>query len=253
MQLKGRRVWLIGASSGIGAELTRDLAREGAVLAISARRLEKLNEVADATAGLGPRPLVVPLDVTDAAGVQTGLMPSLLKHGDTSTSSSTMPASGMTSLVEAFDADKAAEQVEVNLTGMMRAVATVLPDMVARRRARSSAWRALPAIEATARAIAYSASKAGAIAFLQALRLQLEPYSVGVTMINPGFIKTPLFDDTSVSTVFAGSAESASREIVGGLLGSKKEIHFPKRLSWTMKLVTALPTPLYEFISRRFM
>ena len=252
MQLKGRRVWLIGASSGIGAQLTCDLAREGAVLAISARRLEKLNEVADAAAVLGVRPLVLPLDVTDAQAF-------IRAHAELAVAWGRVDVLFYNAgiwievPVENFDANKAAEQVEVNLTGMMRAVATVLPDMVARREGDIVGMASLAGYRGYRRAIAYSASKAGAIAFLQALRLQLEPYSVGVTMLNPGFIKTPLFDATDVSMVFAGSAESASQRIVRGLLAGEKEIHFPKRLSWTMKLVTALPTPLYEVISRRFM
>jgi short-subunit dehydrogenase len=252
MQLRGRRVWLIGASSGIGAELARDLAREGALLAISARRVELLNEVADAAARFGVRPLIVPLDVTDAEAFGRAYAELVAAWGRVDV---LLYNSGvwLEVPVENFDANKAARQVEVNLTGMMRAVAAVLPDMVARREGEIVGMASLAGYRGYRKAIAYSASKAGAIAFLQALRLQLEPYKVGVTMLNPGFIRSPLYDNVKASMVFASSAETASHRIVAGLLRGDKEIHFPRRLSWTMKVVTALPTPLYEFISRHFM
>jgi short-subunit dehydrogenase len=252
VQLRGRRVWLIGASSGIGAQLTRDLVRQGAVLAVSGRRLEMLEQVADTAAREGQRPLVLPLDVTDGAAVARvhGDLAAAWDHIDVLIYNSGV---WLDVPVEAFDAEKAAQQVDVNLTGMMRAVAAVLPDMAARRQGDIVGMASLAGYRGYRRAIAYSASKAGAIAFLQALRLQLEPYNVGVTMLNPGFVESPLYDNLSVSKTFTTNIESASHRIVAGLLRGEKEIHFPKRLSWTMKLITALPTPIYEAIARRFM
>jgi short-subunit dehydrogenase len=195
---------------------------------------------------------VLPLDVTDGAAVSrvySGLA-AVWEQIDVLIYNSGV---WLDVPVENFDAEKAAQQVDVNLTGMMRAVAAVLPDMVARREGDIVGMASLAGYRGYRRAIAYSATKAGAIAFLQALRLQLEPYHVGVTMLNPGFIKSPLYDNVEASMTFSTNVESASRSIVEGLLRGEREVHFPKRLSWTMKLVTALPTPLYEAIARRFM
>jgi short-subunit dehydrogenase len=251
VQLKGRRVWLIGASGGIGRALAYDLAREGAVLALSSRRLDLLEATAAAAARVGTPPIVKQLDVTDAEAIRR-------VHADL------VEAWGRIDVlfynagiwlqvpVTNFDPVKAVLQVEVNLNGMMRAVATVLPDMIAQRDGDIIGVASLAGYRGYFRGTTYSASKAGAIALLQGLRLELEPYNVGVTMVNPGFHDTALLAENDFRMPFMGDAESASRMIVRGLLKGEPEIHFPKRLSWPLKLATALPRPLYEAFARRF-
>jgi short-subunit dehydrogenase len=82
--------------------------------------------------------------------------------------------------------------------------------------------------------------------------MELKRYNVGVTTINPGFVRTPLTGLDNYSTPFMITVEEASRAIVQGLLKDETEIHFPKRLSWPLKLITALPAPIYESLARRF-
>ena len=134
----------------------------------------------------------------------------------------------------------------------MRAVGTVLPEMVARREGQIVGMASLAGYRGYPGSAGYSASKAGAIAFLQSIRMELKRYEVGVTTINPGFVRTPLTNMSS-SLPFVLSAEQASRTIVRGLLKGDTEIHFPKRLSWPLKILTALPTPLYERLARRLL
>jgi short-subunit dehydrogenase len=252
MQLKGRRMWLIGASSGIGAALVPDLVREGTLLAISSRNEAELNSVAANAARLGVRPVVKPLDVTDAAAIKR-------VHAELTAEWGRIDVlfynSGiwLRTYVEDFDSDNAARQIEVNLTGMMRAAGAVLPDMVAKRNGDIVGMASLAGYRGYPRAAVYSSSKAGAIAFLQAIRMELRRYGVGVTTINPGFVKTPLTGPESGSMPFAVSAEDASRTIIQGLLRGDTEIHFPRRISWPLKLLTALPAPIYEALTRRFM
>ena len=252
MQLRGKRLWLIGASTGIGAALAPDLVREGVLLAISSRNEAELNNVADAAGRFGARPLVKPLDVLDPEAVKRvhaelaagwGRIDVLFYNAGT----------WLQARVEDFDAENAARQVEVNLIGMMRAVGTVLPDMVSKREGQIVGMASVAGYRGYPRAAGYSSSKAGAIAFLQSIRMELKRYSVGVTTVNPGFVKTPLTDLNHFSMPFMISAEEASRAIIEGLLKGDTEIHFPKRLSWPLKLVTALPAPLYEFLARHFM
>jgi short-subunit dehydrogenase len=83
--------------------------------------------------------------------------------------------------------------------------------------------------------------------------MELKQYGVGVTTINPGFVKTPLTDLNHFGMPFMVSAEDASQAIIQGLKNGDTEIHFPKRLSWPLKLLTALPTPLYERLARKIM
>jgi short-subunit dehydrogenase len=250
MQLKGRRMWLIGASTGIGAALGPGLVREGVLLAISSRNEAELDSVADNAARYGTRPVVKPLDVTDAEAIKR-------VHAELTAEWGRIDVlfynSGiwLRTYVEDFDADNAARQVEVNLIGMMRAVGTVLPDMVAKRDGDIIGMASLAGYRGYPRAAGYSSSKAGAIAFLQAIRMELNRYDVGVTTINPGFVKTPLTGPESSSMPFVVSADDASRTIIRGLLRGETEIHFPRRVSWPLKVVTALPSPLYESLARR--
>jgi short-subunit dehydrogenase len=226
--------------------------REGVLLAISSRNEAELNSVADNAARFGVRPVVKPLDVTHAEAVKRvhaeltaewGRIDVLFYNAGT----------WLEAPVEAFDADNAARQVEVNLIGMMRTVGTVLPDMVSKRDGNIVGMASVAGYRGYPRAAGYSSSKAGAIAFLQSIRMELKRYGVGVTTINPGFVKTPLTDLNHFSMPFMISAEDASRAIIQGLLKGDTEIHFPKRLSWPLKLLTALPTPLYERLARRLM
>ena len=252
MKLRGRRMWLIGASTGIGAALAPDLVSEGVLLAISSRNEAELNNVADNATRFGTRPVVKALDVTDPEAVKRvhaeltsewGRIDVLFYNAGT----------WLQAPVEDFDAENAARQVEVNLIGMMRCVGSVLSDMVAKRDGDIVGMASVAGYRGYPRAAGYSSSKAGAIAFLQSIRLELHRYDVGVTTINPGFVKTPLTDLNHFSMPFMISAEEASRVIVQGLLAGDTEIHFPKRLSWPLKLLTALPTPLYEKLARRLM
>jgi short-subunit dehydrogenase len=248
MQLTGKRMWLIGASSGIGAALAPDLVAQGVVLAISSRNETELNNVAGKAARFGMRPLVKPLDVTDAASLQRVHDELVAEWGRIDVlfynSGVWLPVR-----VEDFDAENAARQVEVNLTGMMRAVGTVVSEMVAKRDGEIIGMASLAGYRGYPKAAAYSSSKAGAIAFLQSIRMDLKRYEVGVTTINPGFVRTPLAGLESKAP-FVIDADKASRMIVKGLLNGDTEIHFPRRLSWPLKLITALPSPIYERLAR---
>jgi short-subunit dehydrogenase len=102
-------------------------------------------------------------------------------------------------------------------------------------------------------AAAYSSSKAAANAFLQSIRIDLAKYGVGVTTVNPGFVKTQLTEKNEFGMPFMLSAEEAAEVILRGLLAGHREIHFPLRLSVPLKLLTALPRPVYERLARRIM
>ena len=86
---------------------------------------------------------------------------------------------------------------------------------------------------------------------LQALRLDVAKRGVGVTTINPGFVKTRLTDTNDFPMPFLLKPEQAARAIVKGLRAGKTEIHFPLRLSLPLKLITALPRPVYEWLLQR--
>jgi short-subunit dehydrogenase len=250
MILRGRRLWLIGASSGIGAALAPALAAEGAVLALSARREDELQRVANACPG-PERPLVKPLDATDKAAldrtyaelVEAWGKVDIVFYNATTTARSD---------VDGFDTDGVLRQVDVTYLGLIRAVGAVLPDMLARGDGAIVGTGSLVGYAGFPRSAAYSSAKNAVNAFLQSLRIDLKERGISVVTVNPGFVRTPLTEHNAFRMPFLLSAEAAATTIVKGLLAGDEEVHFPKRLSWPAKLGTALPRPVYEYLARKF-
>jgi short-subunit dehydrogenase len=247
MQFKDARVWLTGASSGIGEALVGPLAERGARLAISARRADRLEAIAADARRRGADVRVYPVDVTDRAAVvrtvaaieadMGGIDLAILNAGGHS------PARPVR-----FDGQQAVDTMTVNYFGVVYGIEAVVPGMLARKRgylagvASVAGYRALPA------AGAYGASKAALIHLLNSIRFDLEPSGIRVTVINPGFVKTPLTDRNRFPMPLLMPVDEAAVRIVRGLERERKEIHFPKALSWTLKALRVLPYPLYERI-----
>jgi len=155
--------------------------------------------------------------------------------------------------VAAFDVDAFERQVRVNYVGLVRAIGAVLPEMLTVNGGEIVGVASVSGYGGLPRAEAYGSTKAAVNYLLQSLRIDLRKRSVGVTTVNPGFVKTPLTDKNDFPMPFMVSAEEAAERIVKGLLQGKKEIHFPLRLSVPLKLVTALPRPVYEWLVCRAM
>jgi short-subunit dehydrogenase len=204
--------------------------------------------VAALAARYGREPLVRPLDVRDLAAVQR--VYSGLKQAWGRVEVVFYNAGGWSlQNVEAFNAETAVNELEVNLVGMARVLGTVIPDMVAQREGEIIGTASVAGYAGLPGAAAYSASKAGANVFLQSLRMDLKPYDVGVTTVNPGFVRTTLAGRSALLRPIELTAEQAAARIVKGLLAGEAEIHFPKLLSWPWKLATALPRPVYEALA----
>lgn len=248
MNLDNARVWLTGASSGIGEALVPALAAAGARLAITARRADRLEALAGAHARPARPILVLPADVTDPDAVRRavqeierawgGIDLALLNAG----AGKGVPVRGLTT--DAFRAS-----MEVNYFGVLHGIEAVLPGMLARRSGRIAGVASLAGYRSGPGLAGYGSSKAALIHALESLRFGLARYGVGVTVINPGFVRTPM---TAVNPYWMPAmieADTAARLIVRGLQRDKKEIHFPVRLSWTLKAARLLPFPVYERIA----
>lgn len=243
-------MWLIGASSGIGAALAPKLAAQGARLAISARREEELQKVA---ASCAPHEVLVkPLDVTDNGAV-IGLYQELVLAWGQVDAVIFSAGSWTAADVKTFDSEKAIEQINVNYLGLVRVAGAVMPDMIARHGGTIVGMASIAGYGGFPRAAAYSSSKAGVLAFLQSIRIELKKFGVEVLTISPGFVETPLTDKNDFTMPFMLKADVAADRIVEGLLKGDEEIHFPRRLSIPVKLMTALPRPAYEWIAGKLM
>lgn len=247
MQLRDRNVWLIGASTGIGAAMVPRLVNEGARVAISSRGAPALERIA---AACGERVTVKPLDATDRAAVERTADELRAAWGHIDVLLYNAGAWAPID-VEKFDVDSFEQQIAVNYTGMVRAIGAVLPDMLARRSGEIVGVASLSAYGAFPRAEAYGSSKAAVNYMLQCLRIDLAKHSIGVTTVNPGFVDTQLTSENDFPMPFIMQPGDAAKAIVDGLRAGRTEIHFPRRLSLPLKIVTALPRPIYEWILGR--
>lgn len=239
----GQHVWLVGASSGIGAALAQELSRRGAQLALSARSADKL-------AALGiARATILPCDVTDVASVREAHQRLLADWGRID---QVIYLAGDYAPMRAdhFDLALAEKVIEVNLYGAMRLASVVLPELQAGNGiafvASVAGYRGLP------KALAYGPGKAGLIQFAECLYLDLEPAKIGVRLINPGFVATQLTAKNDFSMPALLSPEEAARAVLAGFATGAFEIHFPRRFTLIMKLLRILPYRWYFPLVRRF-
>jgi short-subunit dehydrogenase len=236
------RIWLIGASEGIGAALARRLAAEGHVCAVTARSADRLSELCLSLPGSGH--LALPADVGDVASlaaVHARLIESW-GHVDTMVycagTYDPMAATHMKlTRVEAM--------IDTNLTGAFRAVASVLPDMLQRAAGRIVLMGSVAGYRGLGSAMGYGASKAGINHLAENLRLDLAASGVRVQLVCPGFVRTRLTDKNSFGMPFLMDADKAADLIARGLRTRRFEIHFPKRLSLFLKALSVLPAGVY--------
>jgi len=244
-----QRVWLIGASSGIGEACARALIAAGAKVALSSRRVERLNQIAQTAAA--NQTLVIPLDVTKEEQLEQTYQTILNAWSGIDLM---LFVSGVYTPLRADDFDiRVAEQtIDANLLGPMRSVALVLPEMLKARSGHIAIVGSVAGYSGLPKALAYGPSKAAIINFCENLYYDLLPSGVSVHMISPGFVATEATAQNDFEMPALISAEEAATEILSGIQNGEFDIHFPKRFSRFLKFLRILPYPLYFWIVRRF-
>lgn len=246
---KGKYIWIIGASSGIGAALAQELSRLGAIIALSARREEKLEEVKGLLQG-GDH-LVVSIDVADEASVSNAC-DKIGEHFPRIDSVIFMPALYTPHDGRLKPISLIRDMVEVNFTSAYSVLYAVLPHF--RKQgfgqialcASVAGYRGLPTGQP------YCATKAALISLAESWKLDFAGENIDVRVICPGFVKTPLTDKNDFHMPMMISSERAAQYIAKGLLRNAFEIHFPKKFTVWAKFIRIVPNGLYFIIARRF-
>ena len=235
---RGLRVWLIGASSGIGEATAKALMQRGARLALSSRNRDALTALADGKAH------VAVADVTDRASLAAAFDEVRAALGDIDLA---IVNAGTHRPVRAWELDAAAAEqlVQVNLVGAINASALLAPYFAARRSGHLAITASVAGYGGLPTGLVYGATKAALINFAETLYLDLAPKGVAVHLINPGFVKTPLTDLNEFSMPALISSEEAAEEILAGIERGEFEIHFPKRFTRSLKLLKLLPYRWY--------
>lgn len=238
MDLDGTVCWVVGASSGIGAAVARELRARGARVAISARREDRLHEVAEGSM------LVVPADVTHPASIRAAADRVVEELGDPD---AVVMAAGRSHQlrVENWDTEAFRAQVEVNLVGMSNTIGAVLPHLLRRGSGVLAGIASLAGYRGLPGGGAYGATKAAQLTLLEDLRVQLAPRGVHVTTISPGFVRTEMTRRNSFRMPFIIDADAAGRAICDGLERDRAEIVFPLRLAVLAKAARLVPVRLW--------
>ncbi len=234
--LQGKRVWLVGASSGIGAALARQALAEGAQVILSARRQSALETVA---AG-HPQAWVMPLDVLDPQA-WTAAYASIKARWDGIDLIVFCAADYRPERSWEVAPQQAWQTLQVNLASVYTGLATVLPDMLAKGQGGIGLIASVAGYMGLPNATVYGPSKAALINLAEILYTDLHGKGLAVYLVNPGFVKTGLTAKNDFSMPALQTPEQAAREIWQGIRRGRFEIHFPRRFTRVLKVLQLLP------------
>lgn len=246
--LKDKRVWIIGASSGLGAALAVGMAGDGAKVAISARSKDKLDTLRAQLQGEGHR--VVPLDVTDQPSMTRAV--EILRES-WPTIDYVIYNAGQYEMPEwePFQAAPQLALLDVNLGGVFRLLEAVLPWWQAQRRGHLTLVSSITALGGAPHSLAYGASKAGMSHLAESLAIDLAKYNVEVQLVSPGFMDTPMLQKIPRKLFMVIEPGKAAWYLRRRLGVKRFEIHFPRSFTVPAKFIRwVMPREWYLAITR---
>jgi short-subunit dehydrogenase len=243
----GQRVWIIGASSGIGAALAATLLQRGAFVAVSARRTAALQTV---VAG-HDKARVLAFDLNDDAAFAAAADELFAAWGGIDL---VVFCAGAYAPMRAWqlDANDINRLLAINLRAPMAASAVLIPRLLKQGSGALAFVSSVAGYRGLPKAAAYGPTKAALINFAETLYLDLAPRGLSVFLINPGFVATPMTAANDFEMPALISPQQAAEEIIAGLGRGGFEIHFPRRFTLWLKLLRLLPYSIYFALVRRF-
>ena len=242
-------IWITGASTGLGRELAAQYARAGHKVIVSARSSEGLESLRT-EAGDMIHPL--PLDITDAAGVRSAFERIVNEIG--------LPDlcvlnAGTHLKDSALDIDPAHHEriMQINYHGTINCLAAVIAGYKTRGSGHVAVVSSVAGYRGLPYASAYGATKAALINLCESLQPELAAAGIRLSVVNPGFVRTPLTDKNDFEMPFLMEVEDAARSLRQGLDSGRFEITFPKRFTWILKFLRILPIALYLRMTRNLL
>jgi len=241
-------IWVTGASSGIGEALTKALIEQGHHLVVTGRRQEALDELQQ----FGGESVTTARADTTSREDLAAIADTLESNGDLNMAVLNAGTCEYLDISE-YDSEVIEKNLTTNVVGTARSLDIALPAL--RRTINKGKQATVVIVSSSAwwfpfgRAEGYGASKAALTYFAQALRADLAAEGIDVVVVSPGFVKTPLTDKNDFPMPFLVTAEDAANRILRGLQKGKREIAFPKRFTWSLKLLGALPQTLIDRMS----
>lgn len=244
---RGRRIWMVGASSGIGAAMARELLRRGARVALSARRHEPLTELARAFPN---ETQVLPFDARVVDEWKLAFKSILEVWGGVDL---VVLMIGYYEPLRVRDLDPihAQHTFATNLTAVTNGLSVVVPRLLHQGYGGIALTASVAGYGGLPNSLCYGATKAALIHMAETMHLELNRHGIGVYLINPGFVRTPLTAKNDFPMPALLEPEQATARILRGLERGKFEIAFPRRLAWALKLLRLLPRRLYFPLIRK--
>ena len=239
---RDQRVWIVGASSGIGKATALLLLQRGARVYISARNADALNSIAQQY----PNAVALPVDVSTPDDlrqtyrrIQDDGALDLYLH---------CAADYVPMRAWQLDSERMQRSMHINYGGVLNVLELVLPDMLTRQRGRIAIIASVAGYMGMPKALAYGPTKAALNNLCESLYIDLAPRGIGVQVINPGFVETPLTAQNDFKMPALLTPEQAALALVDGLEQGGYEISFPKRFTWPLSIVKRLPNALKLFL-----
>lgn len=244
----GKRIWLIGASSGIGAALAEAFLNKGATVMLSARRAEQLEQIAAHHSNA----LVLPFDVQESHAWLAAQ--AHIKHS----------LGGLDLILFCaakyqpersweIERNDVAQTLQINLNSVYEGLCTTLPDMLKQRSGGIAIVASVAGYIGLPNASVYGPSKAALINLAELLYSDLHRKNINVYLINPGFVKTELTEKNNFLMPALQTPEQAAASIIHGMEKGQFEIHFPRRFTNILKLLQMMPYRWRFFLIDRFL
>jgi len=243
-----RRIVITGASAGIGEALARRYAGPGTVIGLVARRREPMQALASSLPG---RFEIYALDVADGAAMERAAREFCSRHGAPDLVIANAGVSIGTHGDEPADVEKLRRVLEINVVGLAATLAAFAPAMRAERRGILCGISSVAGFRGLPGAGAYSASKAAAIAWLEALRVELVGSGVSVVTMCPGYIDTPMTRVNRYRMPFLLTADEAARRIARAIAARRRFAVIPWQMALISVLLRLAPPWLYDRFAAR--
>ncbi len=241
-------IWVTGASTGIGRDLAVKLAQQGATVVASARSADKLADLAKLHASIVP----VPVDVTDLKAVRTAAAHIRSTVGEIDLA---ILNAGVWQPLGArgFEAERTIRSMDVNYNGVVHSLDAILAPMIARGKGHLALVSSVAAYRGLPKGVAYAPTKAAVIALAESLKHDLDRMGLTISVINPGFVDTPMTKINKFPMPFLITSDEAADRMISGLKKGKYEIAFPWQTNALMKLARFTPNRVFFWFVRTFL
>tara|TARA_B110000003_G_scaffold260367_1_gene281142 strand:+ start:8577 stop:9314 length:738 start_codon:yes stop_codon:yes gene_type:complete len=238
MKLEGKKYWIIGASEGLGRELSIQLSNLGVKLIISARNETRLNELSSLTKAKVLALDVLNIDAIKQASKSVGIIDGIIYVAGDYT-----PLNSTTWNVEEVD-----KMIAVNFTGAAKVLGFIVPKFLKQNNGHIVMIGSLSGFRGLPNAIGYGASKAAMMHLAENIKADLYKSPIKIQLINPGFIKTRLTEKNNFKMPFIMSVEDAAKRVIIAMNSNRFQTNFPLIFSLLFRASNLLPAFIYFWL-----